>query len=379
MNFIDFEEALSASRLDTRRDWTEAKRELDVAKERPLRLVLDDMAKDGTSWLGRWSFAGLPCDGITGQPLRGRNALLVWSQMREMHAVDLRFLTASDARRYDALDQGDGAAEVTVAERRVPRLYVGGEPVRPQEQPGPGDAAAWAGLVERPDVEVRREPVALPLVNVKECLNELSLAMPWKGHPFAHLDTCDKFNALIDCPWEIHDDLARDDTPYFDRETATIMTPPMEWFMSDEDLHAAILRQEVAAALPRRPGAGNGWSPREAMLDELACDLGCAYLAAQFGIDLSRVNDPRWCGGSQAWEAELREWAHNPAAGIDGPGAAEGLLGAMDRATKACDWLSRRCFDHHAGIERTAGEIELAYDLETVREGSGAPTKEESL
>lgn len=127
---------------------------MDEAKRSLVESILSDMERDGGGWVKEWSFAELPMNGVTGAAYRGRNALMLWMQMRIHGLTDPRFVTYNQAKRAGCpVAKGSHGFPV---ERWCAFSYPTGHPEARWHKVRPAEAAS---LASDPDVTFAWRPV----------------------------------------------------------------------------------------------------------------------------------------------------------------------------------------------------------------------------
>lgn len=113
--------------------------------------MIADMDRDGLMWMRDWASAEPPCNGVTGEPYRGRNMLLLMAAIRIHGFTDPRFMTFNTAKRA-GYSVRKGEKSCAVIEKWKPIAFSKSDPDKRIKQPKTDEE--WAEARANPDIEV---------------------------------------------------------------------------------------------------------------------------------------------------------------------------------------------------------------------------------
>lgn len=313
-------------------------------RRRLLEQVLDAMGREGRGWVREWDFGSLPVNGATGVAYRGRNALMLWSQMIDRGIADPRFVTFRQAKAAGcSVTRG---AKALYIERWRRFLVLRSDPKARLRQPKTEEE--WARALADPAYSTSVRPVGHWAVFSAEQVEDPDgrlLPAPAPTHARGDASIADRLVAASPCPVrELPQTRA-----YYSVTGDYIMVPHRDQFMSIGGFCRTLIHEQChsTGALGRlaRPGfdpfSDVGRDDESYALEELVAELGCVYTANAIGLDLAdgaadpAGEEPDPFENSVAY---LRGWASRTA---DAPSA---LLRQATQASAACDWLVENAY-----------------------------------
>lgn len=349
-----------------KRSGTGAQR-LAEARERLVAQVVSDMRERGAEWSRDWVCA-TPTNPATGNAYTGRNKLLLGFYMRELGLKDPRFCTYVQAQ-----DKGwqvrRGAKSFPVEkwgevfyDSRDPKLRI----------PQPKTREDKRALLRDPNIRTKQVPFGCYSVFAARDVEGLG---PWEGlRPGLEESRLADFLEK-NSPVPVEEALG-DVACYVPSQDRIVM--PERGQFRDDGGFARVLLHEQGHSTGHATRLGRDLSGRALSSDpksraayareELTAELNSLFCANELGVAMPEVGRDDEFSKSEYWEnhvAYLKGWAE----GLDDP--ADELMRAATAASKATDWLMRRCFAPALEAEREREAPVVALGIEAGREKGG--------
>lgn len=344
------------------------------ARERLVAQVLGDMRERGAEWSRDWVCA-TPTNPATGNAYTGRNRLLLGFYMRELGLKDPRFCTYVQAQNKGW--QVRRGAKSFPVEKWGEVFYDSRAPKR--RIPQPKTREDKRALLRNPNIRTKQVPFGCYSVFAARDVEGLG---PWEGlRPgLAKSRLADFLEQNSPVPVE---EALGDVACYVPSQDRIVM--PERGQFKDDGGFARVLLHEQGHSTGHATRLGRDLSGRALSADpksraayareELTAELNSLFCANELGVAMPEVGRDDEFSKSEYWEnhvAYLKGWAE----GLEDP--ADELMRAATAASKATDWLMRRCFAPALEAERERKAPVVALGIEAGKEkGMGGEEKDD--
>lgn len=291
--------------------------------------IIQALEKGVGPWIRPWRTAGQHRNAFTGRPYRGINSLLLNLAQWEGNYDYPLWLTYREAKKLGGhIRKGEkGTTVVFWKILEVPEVDPEGLPVF--------DADTGEQIVKR-----------IPLIrhytvfNIAQCegLDYDRIALPDVLNTHSPDETVEEAERILSLPrigvWG--------DRAYYDRFQDIIVLPHESRFLSKNHYYATALHETVhwsghESRLNRQ--FGERFGDQAYAFEELVAEMGSAFLCAQVGIELDRLQHPEYINN---WLQVLRN-------------DKKAVFTAARKAQEAVDWLLEE-----AGLKPKVEDLELA-------------------
>lgn len=297
--------------------------------------MIADMDRDGLMWVRDWASAERPCNGITGEPYRGRNMLLLMAAIRIYGFSDPRFMTFNTAKRA-GYSVRKGEKSCAVIEKWKPFALLKEDPDKRIKQPKTDEE--WEAARTDPDIEIAVRCVGyFNMFNAAQIDGIEPYVTPDSHIAILDGDAMTTLERMSPCPVrELPQDRA-----YYSVRDDRITLPLRSQFSSFGGFARTLLHEQGHATgapkrLDREIGARFG-TDRYAR-EELVAELSAMFSAQALGIRFDDVEEGAFTR-SEYWKnhaAYLKSWSQR----FDDP-AAE-IRAAVPKAIAASELVTER-------------------------------------
>lgn len=270
--------------------------------------MIADMDRDGLMWVRDWASAEPPCNGITGEPYRGRNMLLLMAAIRIHGFTDPRFMTFNTAKRA-GYSVRKGEKSCAVIEKWKPIAFSKSDPDRRIKQPKTDEE--WAEARANPDIEVAVRCVGyFNVFNATQIDGIEPYVEPNRQAASLDADAVDTMKRMSPCPVR---ELPQDRAYYSPRDDE-ITVPLRSQFSTFGGFARTLLHEQGhATGAPSRldRDLGGRFGTDKYAREELVAELSSMFSAHALGIWFDGVEEGEFTR-SEYWRnhaAYLKSWS----------------------------------------------------------------------
>lgn len=297
--------------------------------------MIADMDRDGLMWVRDWASPEPPCNGVTGEPYRGRNMLLLMAAIRIHGFTDPRFMTFNTAKRA-GYSVRKGEKSCAVIEKWKPIAFSKSDPDKRIKQPKTEEE--WAEARENPDIEVAVRCVGyFNVFNAAQIDGIEPYVAQARRADCLDDDAITTLERMSPCPVR---ELPQDRAYYSPRDDEITMPTRSQFSTFGGFARTLLHEQGHATGAPSRldRDLGGRFGTDKYAREELAAELSSMFSAQALGIRFDDVEEGEFTQ-SEYWKnhaAYLKGWSQR----FDDP--ASEIRAVVPKAIAASDLIVNR-------------------------------------